>query len=126
LEKVKKWIMFFARWFEIFMSFVILIIILISTFSLVKEIILGAPAIQIDQFLGQSLSLIIGIEFIKMLIKHTPGAAIEVLLFAIARQLIVLHNSMLETLFGILAMAGVFAIRKYLFTGSKQDYTAEE
>ena len=87
---------------------------------------MGAPAIQIDQFLGQSLSLIIGIEFIKMLIKHTPGAAIEVLLFAIARQLIVLHNSMLETLFGILAMAGVFAIRKYLFTGSKQDYTAEE
>ena len=65
MEKVKKWIMFFARWFEIFMSFVILIIILISTFSLVKEIILGAPAIQIDQFLGQSLSLIIGIEFIK-------------------------------------------------------------
>lgn len=35
--------------------------------------------------LEQAFNLVIGIEFIKMLAKHTPGSAIEVLLFAMAR-----------------------------------------
>lgn len=35
--------------------------------------------------LEHAFNLIIGVEFIKMLAKHTPGSAIEVLLFAIAR-----------------------------------------
>ena len=62
--------------------------------------------------------LVIGVEFIKMLIKHTPGAAIEVLLYAIARELVVQHTSTWETFVGILAIAAVFAIRKYLFISS--------
>ena len=36
-----------------------------------------------NTFLGHVFNLVIGVEFIKMLSKHTPGSAIEVLLFAI-------------------------------------------
>lgn len=72
--------------------------------------------IKLDSFLGHALGLVVGVEFIKrMLIRHTPGAVIEVLLFAITRQLIVYHTSTLEPLIGILTVGCAFAIRKFLF-----------
>ncbi len=61
------------------------------------------------------MTLAIGIEFVKMLCTHTPGTIIEVLLFATSRQMIVEHLNGTETLLGIAAIAGLFAIRKYLF-----------
>ena len=68
-----------------------------------------------SQFLSNVFSLVIGIEFTRMLIKHSADAAIEVLLFAIARQLIIAHPATWEMLIGVVAIACVFAIRKYLF-----------
>ena len=50
-----------------------------------------------------------------MLCKHTPETVIEVLLFAIARQLIVEHMSIYENLVGIASIAALFATRRYLF-----------
>ncbi len=67
------------------------------------------------EFLSRAFTLVIGLEFIRMLVKHSASAVVEVLLFAIARQLVVAHTSTLDTLVGIVAIAGVFAIRKYLF-----------
>ena len=39
---------------------------------------------------------------------------LEVLMFAIARQMVVEHLNMVETLIGVVAIAVIFAIRKYL------------
>ena len=50
-----------------------------------------------------------------MLCKHSPGTVVEVLLFAIARQLIVEHTSTYDNLIGIISIAILFAVRKYLF-----------
>jgi len=50
-----------------------------------------------------------------MLCKHTPETLIEVLMFATAREMVVEHLKTYETLIGILAIALLFAIRKYLF-----------
>ena len=63
--------------------------------------------------LEHAFNLIIGVEFIKMLAKHTPGSAIEVLLFTISRQLVVEHTTPVENLIGIITI-----IRKYLFVPS--------
>ena len=68
-----------------------------------------------NSYLSKAFNFVIGIEFIKMLCKHTPQTVIEVLLFAIARQLIVEHMSIFENLMGILCIGALFAIRKYLF-----------
>lgn len=64
--------------------------------------------------LDDAMILAIGVEFIKMLCRHTPETVIEVLLFAIARQLIVVHTSPLENLITILCVAILLAVRKYL------------
>ena len=89
----------------------------IMTFKLLSTAIpnyIMGEKIEIEGFLEKVMMLAIGLEFVKMLCKHTPSTVIDVLLFAIARQMIVEHTSTLENLIGIVALAGLFATRKYL------------
>ena len=51
---------------------------------------------------------------VKMLAKHTAETLLEVLMFALARQMVVVHETMIDTLIGIVALGAIFAIRKYL------------
>ncbi len=92
-------------------------VIAIMTFKLlttaIPNYIIG-DNIQIEGFLEKVMLLAIALEFVKMLCKHTPSTVIDVLLFAIARQIVVEHTSTLENLIGIAALAGLFATRKYL------------
>ncbi|MDO5701813.1 MAG: hypothetical protein Q4G47_00465 [Lachnospiraceae bacterium] len=67
-------------------------------------------------YIESVMTLAIGIEFAKMMYHHTPGTIIEVLLFAISRHMITEHLTQLETVLGVLAIAGLFAIKKYLFS----------
>ncbi len=64
--------------------------------------------------LDTAMSLAIGVEFIKMLCKHTPQTVVEVLLFAIAKQLVVFHTTPFENLVNVAAIAGLFAVRRFL------------
>ncbi len=91
----------------------ILVIYLIGD---LKSIITSNADLEVfNNYLASAFNLVIGIEFIKMLCKHTPETVIEVLLFAIARQLIVEHTSTIENLIGIISIGVLFATRKYLF-----------
>lgn len=67
-------------------------------------------------YIESVMTLAIGIEFAKMLFHHTPGTIIEVLLFAISRHMITEHLTQLDTVLGVIAIAGLFATRKYLFS----------
>ena len=75
--------------------------------------LLLAAAILVIIVIG-ALLLVMGLEFVKMLALHTAAAVIDVLLFTIARQMIITHGSSLDTLLGVGAVAGIFAIRKFL------------
>lgn len=103
----------------------IIIGILLAIFISIAVIYLAGDLISIftesdkleafSSYLDIAFNFVIGIEFIKMLCKHTPETVIEVLLFAIARQLIVEHMSIYENLVGIASIAALFATRRYLF-----------
>lgn len=111
-----------ASYAEIYVSALVLIGILLLSLEIIHDIFIigndilhGTSTIQISTFLSTAFELIIGIEFVKMLAKHTPSSAVEVLLYAIARQLInSSHNSMIDALIGVIAIAILFAVRKYL------------
>ena len=62
--------------------------------------------------------LVIGVELVVMLSLHIPGVLLEVLLYAIARKLILLPKAsgMTDLLLGVIAIAVLFAIRKYLMS----------
>lgn len=68
-----------------------------------------------DDLLTVCFNLIIGVEMIRMLYLHTPMTVFEVLLFAIARQVIIDHSSPFNSLLGVVAIAILFATRKFLF-----------
>ena len=118
-KAVQERVMKIANMIETIIGVLLIISISISVIYLIFDltsIIRFRNTIEsFSNYLSASFSLIIGIEFIKMLSKHTPETVIEVLLFAIARHLIVDHGSSLENLIGIASIAALFAIRKYLF-----------
>ena len=102
---------------ELIIAVIMCCVIAIMTFKLLTIAIpnyIVDGKIEIEGFLEKVMMLAIGLEFVKMLCKHTPSTVIDVLLFAIARQMIVEHTSTLENLIGIAALAGLFATRKYL------------
>jgi hypothetical protein len=114
--------------FEVYISIIIIFGIFILSFDVLKELyfiiiqILGGNTIKsfYKEFFNYSLQLIIGIEFIKMLLKHTPDSAIEVLVFVTARRLIVdEHFTSIDILFVVIALAVLFGIKKYLNTKYK-------
>lgn len=107
-----------SYFFELFISVIVGIAILILSVRLfietfnVSEYLDGANSLV--KILDDAIILAIGAELIKMLCKHTPETVIEVLAFALARQLIVGHAAALENLITVLSIAVLFAIRRFL------------
>lgn len=106
-----------ATYVELALSAFLTIVIVVLIVKLIGESFfhLNGEGTELSYYLESAMTLAIGIEFVKMLCTHTPGTIIEVLLFATSRQMIVEHLNGTETLLGIAAIAGLFAIRKYLF-----------
>lgn len=108
-----------TRYAEIVLSVVILLAIVMAGIPLFLELIKmpskGMMGMDyFTEFLAHALSLVVGVEFVKMLCKHTAETVVEVLLFAIARQMVVEHYATGETLLGVISIAVLFAIRKFL------------
>ena len=103
---------------EISLSGLVLIGLLISIVPLIQwmpGLFIDGNDVEIRTFLERALDIVIGIEFIKMLAKHSPGSSLEVLLYAIARHMVVGHESALENLLSVGAIALIFIVRKFFF-----------
>lgn len=129
-EAMRRKIAFMASVLEIVISALVLVAIVIAGVRTVGEVAGIAFSSNVaDDFntvLGHALNLVIGVEFIKMLAKHTPGSAIEVLVFAIARQMVVQHTTPMENLITIVTIGLLFFIRKFLFVPSFGAHRPEE
>ena len=103
---------------EILLSGLVLIGLLFSAVPLIRwmpGLLIDGNEVEIRTFLERSLDIVIGIEFIKMLAKHSPGSSLEVLLYAIARHMVVGHESALDNLISVGAIALIFVVRKFFF-----------
>lgn len=93
-------------------GFIASVVLLVTEMPLLLSHSEGTAAYR--HFLESALDLVIGIEFIKMLIKHTPGSVVEVLLFALSRHMVLEGGNALENLLTVCAIAVIFAIRRFL------------
>ena len=105
-----------------FLEFVISVMLALGIILLCFRIavsLIHIPNLEVwpnyDDLLENCFNLIIGVELIRMMYYHTPDTVFEVLLFAIARQIITDHSSIWGSLVGVCAIAVLFATRKYLF-----------
>ncbi len=104
--------------FELLISVIVGLCILVFGIKLVAETVNASTLSQgvdgLVHVLDDAIILAIGAELIKMLCKHTPETVIEVLAFALARQLIVGHAKPWENLVTVTAIAALFAVRRFL------------
>lgn len=117
-KKIQEKMFEFSYILELLISCIIGIAVIILGVRLFIEMLSvttasGGEDVLVD-ILDKAMTLAIGVEFVKMLCKHTPATVIEVLLFAIARQLVVMHTSPLENLITIASIAILFTVRKFL------------
>ena len=107
-----------ATLLEILLSGLVLIGLLLSMVPLLKwmpGLLFDGNDVEVSIFLQRALDIVIGIEFIKMLAKHSPGSSLEVLLYAIARHMVIGHESAFENLLSVGAIALIFIVRKFFF-----------
>ncbi|MBR5569442.1 MAG: hypothetical protein IKW10_00935 [Oscillospiraceae bacterium] len=69
---------------------------------------------QVDTYLHNVLNVVVGLEFVRMLIDTTPASILEVLTVAITRHVILSHDDPWSNLACVACIAGLFAIRRFL------------
>jgi uncharacterized membrane protein (DUF373 family) len=115
--------------FELIISLIVGIAILVLSVRLFVEIfdrsVYNGGVSSLVKILDDAIILAIGAELIKMLCKHTPETVIEVIAFALARQLIVGHALPWENFITVLSIALLFAIRRFLLKSHDMVETPE-
>jgi len=101
----------------------ILVLIFLIGYEIYKMFAIDGYFNSVDTYLQNILTIVVGLEFVRMLINLTPANTLEVLIVAIARQVIVAHGNSLSNIACVLCIAGLFAIRKFLI--SKSDLKVE-
>ena len=103
---------------ELFISLIVGVAVIVLAGRMIMDIatmhIYFQGISSLVTILDNAITLAIGAELIKMLCKHTPETIIEVLAFALARQLIVGHVASWESLITVVAIAVLFAVRRFL------------
>ena len=74
---------------------------------------------DISHFLHNMLTIVVGLEFARMLIDTTPANILEVLSVAITRHVILSHDDYWSNVACIACIAGLFAIRRFLVRRSE-------
>ena len=69
---------------------------------------------SMNTFLHNILTIVVGLEFVRMLIDLTPANTLEVLIVAISRHVILNHNDLIGNVACVLCIAGLFATRRFL------------
>lgn len=120
LVKIERILKKFILWVEILLAFFIIVTILIS----IKDIVIliydifitdaSASYDVLQGLLSHILLLAVGLELAIMLITHSPSSVLEVILYAIARKLILNSGDSIAMLLGVISIAIVFGVDKYL------------
>ena len=74
---------------------------------------------DVETMLHHILTIVVGLEFVRMLIDTTPANILEVLTVAITRHVVLSHDDPWSNVACIACIAGLFAIRRYLIRRSE-------
>ena len=74
---------------------------------------------DVDHMLHNLLTIVVGLEFVRMLIDTTPSNILEVLTVAITRHVVLSHENPWSNVASIACIAALFAVRRYLIRRSE-------
>ena len=113
--------------FEIVVSILLIAGVIVSIPDILKyyfKIITSNAGLSYEifqNFLSHVLLLVIAIEFVVLMIAHTDTNIIHLILLVISRKMLVYSDTMLDLLIATIAIAVLFAVRKFLLTGVSMD-----
>ena len=129
--KFRLYISYVASFLEIFLALMLALALVVCSIQVIPTIFqlrVNMETVSVFRvFLEALFELVIGVEALKLLCKHTPGSALEILLFTIAREMIVNHTTPEQNLLVVLSIAVIFAIRRFMYVpawGSDQEMSS--
>lgn len=112
---------------HLFLTFLALLILVAAAIATVEIIIRDVPMLwrqvneydALHQIMQDVLLVAIAAELALLLLFHRTSAAVEVLIFVIARKMVISGISGLDLLTGVAALAGLVVIRFYFIKPQK-------
>lgn len=98
---------------------VTLIVLLVALALELYQMVVDGYLTDIGTYLHNVLTIVVGLEFVRMLIDTTPANVLEVLTVAITRHVILSHDDPWSNVACIACIAGLFAIRRFLVRRSE-------
>ncbi len=125
MEKFKKYMQTICEILELTAAVLVLIAILLSLFSIVKDITVFRHLLNdtaaFKVFLDNIFTIVIGIEFLAMLCRPNSDNVIEVLIFLVARHMIVGDTTPFEDFVSVISVALLCILRRYLKNTRKKE-----
>lgn len=114
---LRKFLTRVISWLETLISLILILTTIALTIHLIINILhydsskIGDGTMS--TLLQHCFELIISLEFVRMLTKHSVSSIIEIILLSIARGMIAEHQTPTETVLLIIALLLLMIIRKY-------------
>lgn len=122
--KYKKVMLVVCDVLEMAAALLVLAGILLSTYSLLRNFDIFFELLDdmslFKDYLAKIFILVIGIEFLQMLCRPNADNIIEVLLFLVARHMIVYDTTTLEDFVSVISIAILCVLRRYLHVSEKK------
>jgi len=122
LKKLEKAMKNFILWIEILLAAFIIVTVILSgkdIIVLIHKVFMTEASASYEILQGlltHILLLVVGLELALMLITHSAGNVLEVILYAIARKMLISSSNTMDILLGVISLAIIFAVDKYLHT----------
>ena len=114
---------------HLFLSFLAILILVAAAIATVEIILRDIPLLwratneydALHEIIQDVLLVAIAAELALLFLFHRTSAAIEVLIFVIARKMVISGISGLELIAGVAALAGLVVIRYYFIPSSRRE-----
>ena len=108
------------HWMERLIAFVTLAALAVALARDIYEMALDIHHFDnVSHLLHNLLNIVVGLEFVRMLIDTTPANILEVLALAITRHVVLAHDNAWSNLLSVLCIAVLFAVRRFLIRPSE-------
>ena len=126
MKKFEAFIQRTCRILELMVAVLVMIGIILALFSFFKDGVIFVELLGnieiFQQYLDRIFIIVIGIEFLQMLFRPSSDNVIEVIIFLVARHMIVGSTTPYEDFVSVLSIAVLCVVRQYLRgTGKGKD-----
>lgn len=129
MKSLKKYVQKTGKILELAIAVLTLAGIILSIFGLLKDfetfLHLQNDTFALKEYLEKILNIVIGIEFVEMLCRPSSDNVMEVLIFLVARHMIVGDTTPFDDFVSVISIALLCILRKYLHSGAKMEKDTE-